>query len=295
MPNKITFSAPITYRERILFEKRINADKDNLDLELNCEATSAGQTYRENTLVILGTQLNRIGLTDKIFGIGNEKYVTRNQISQLSSELYQKLNIIEIYQMPENKFKESFLDDFISMTASSIYQNVNVNDTLSLLSRYNFEADIKPNVIYSEMSKIFTVNKVNNKERLTLSKTNYDRLITTYGRSTGGSAGGSFFGINFGGSASYATSQSSYWESSNTLFTNQLNELNTYFENEVQWERKGNIIVPKSINVSKLSKALFQRDMSFSRVKREYTEAPYKRQFLLETSNILYTSDTYTV
>ena len=277
-PLKLTFFAPNGTKERILFEKRLNKDKLNLNLDILCEISSTGTTYRQNTLVISGSQLIKIGLVDKIFGKGDERYVTRNQVSQLSSELYQKLNIIEEYQIPESEFKENFINDFVKQTTSLIFENVNINETLNLLSPYNFLADIKPSVIYNEMSRLFMINKTASKELLQLNRTQYNRLIKTYGLSIGGSTSGSIFGIfDFGGSASFATSSSSDWASSNTLFTNQLNELNTYYENEVEWARSGNIIVPKSVKVSKLSRASFEKNLIFSRVKREFAEAPFKR------------------
>lgn len=284
-PLKVSFSAPVGSKERTAFEQRLDKDKQNLDLDIVCEVSSSGKAYRQNTLIITGAQINQFAIVDKIFGLGDEKYVTRNQISQLTSQLYVQLNVIEDYQMPETQFKQNFVDDFLAQTASQIYQYTNIDQALSQMSKYNFEVDIQPSVIKSEMSRIFTVAERNSKEVLTLNKTAYEQLLTTYGKNTGGSASGSIFGFSFGASANYANQQSSNWINAGTSFSNQLSELNQYYENEVEWQRNGNIIVPKSVKVSKLSRASFDKDLVFTRVKREYYDAPYQRVFVLNTLN----------
>ena len=287
-PLKLSFLAPLKSTERVLFEKRLNESNNELIADINCEINSQGVVSRTNTLIITSSQINQIGLLDDIFGVGSEIYVSRNQISSISSELYQKLNVIEIYQMPQTQFKESFVDDFIKQTALSAFQYVSIDQVLSQFSKYDFTQDIKPSVIKNELSRLLTIKKVANKELLQLNQTQYEKLISQYGKS----AGGSFFGISFSGSANYATSRQSEWEKSSTSFLNQLNELNTFDQNEVEWSRSGNIVIPKSIKVSKLAKALFNKNLVFSRVKLEYYDAPFKRSFTLDSSNRLYPSET---
>jgi hypothetical protein len=254
----------------------------------NCEINSQGTVSRTNTLIISSSQINQLGLLDDIFGVGSEIYVSRNQISTITSELYQKLNVLEVYQMPQTQFKDSFVDDFIKQTAVSAFQYVGIDQVLAQFSKYDFTEDIKPSVIKSELSRLLNIKKVANKELLQINQTQYERLNSQYGKS----ASGNFFGINFGGSASYATSRQSDWEKLSTSFSNQLNELNTFDQNEVEWSRSGNIIIPKSIKVSKLAKALFNKNLVFSRVKLEYYDAPFKRSFTLDSGNGLYPAQT---
>lgn len=293
-PLKVIFKAPVNSKERTLFEQRLNADKENLDLDIVCELSSQGKAYVQNTLIISGSQISQLGIVDKIFGVGSEAFVSRNQVSQLVSELYLRLNVVEDYQIPETTFKESFINDFLTQTSTQIFQFTDIDKALAQMSKYNFMVDIAPSVIKSEMSKIFAINKTKSTETLVVNQTQYDRLVTTYGKNTGGSASGSFLGFKFGGSASYATQQSSDWTRQNTSFTDQLSQLNTYYESEVQWARQGNIIVPKSVDVSKLSKAYFSKDLVFSRVRREYYDAPYKRILVLSTLNKLFTPSAVT-
>lgn len=284
-PYRIFFTAPIKSKERVAFEKRLAASKTNLDLEFFCDVSSQGKTMRENTLIITGRQIDQLQLVDNLFGEGSEVYVTRTQANTLASEIYMKLNIIEDYQIAETQFTQDFVNDFIRLTASSIFSPVNTTIALSQLSPYDVSFDLKPNEITKQLSKVFYVNKLGTKEILQLNTTHLEILRKSYGKNLGGSASFSFAGINIGGSGNYASSQSSEWINNNTTFLNQLSQLNTYSENEVEWSREGTVIVPKNIKVSRLSKGSFSKDLVFSRIKRVYQEAPYKRAFTLNTFN----------
>lgn len=285
-PLKLSFQAPLKTKERFLFEERFNKDKTNLNIEMFCEVNSQGKTFRQNTLVITGQQINQIGLLEEIFGPASEIYVSRNQVSSISSKLYLRLDVIEEYQIPETQFKESFIDDFIKQTSLVINKYVAIDEALSQLSKYDLSEDLKPSVIKNEFSKLFYVNKTGSKEYLQVNKTQYEMLNTEANKNTGGSSNIGFKLFSFSGSANYATSQKSDWQKLDISFNEQLNELNTYTDNEIEWARSGNIIIPKSLKVSRLSKNMFSKDLYFSRVKKEYYDAPFKRQFVLDTQTV---------
>lgn len=63
----------------------------------------------------------------------------------------------------------------------------------------------------------------------------------------------------------------------------QLNELNTYSENQVKYEFEGSKIVPKSLKVCKLKSANFKKVLNFERIKHIYREAEFKKTFTLST------------
>ena len=64
----------------------------------------------------------QLGIIDEIFGPASEVFVTRNQLSELATEIYSKLNILEEYEMPESEFDSSFVNDLIKQTANSLEQ-----------------------------------------------------------------------------------------------------------------------------------------------------------------------------
>ena len=112
------------------------------------------------------------------------------------------------------------------------------------------------------------MNKTGSKEYVQLDQKQYEKLNTLSTVSGSGSVKIGIKLFNFGGSANYAASQKSEWERLGTSFNEQLNELNNYSENEIEWARNGTIIIPKSLKVSKLSRNLFSKDLTFTRIKR---------------------------
>ena len=289
-PLKVSFMSPLRSKERYAFEQRLKREGDNIDLDIVCEIYSQGKAYRQNTFIITGNQINQLGLIDEIFGNGNEAYVTRSQISSISSTLYQQLNIIEDYQMPETEFSDKFKDDFIKQTSFSIDQYVSIEQAFAQISKYDFSDDIKPNIIQQELNRLFVINKSGNKEILTLNQSQYEKINEQSTNNRAGSGSGSFFGIKLGGSANFATTQGKEWEKLGTSFFNQLREMNNYGQNEVEWIRVGEIVQAKSIKVSKLGRSFFSKNLVFSRIKREYYDAPFKRVFTLNTNSKLYQS-----
>ena len=288
-PLKIEFAAPSTTPERLALEKRIKDDGSNLDLNIDCEINSKGKTYRQNTLIITGDQLYKIGLIDDLFGPATDRYVTRRQMTDLTSEVYLKLNIIEDYQMPASQFKENFLNDLIAQAAKTTFQSIKIEDALKMLSQYDFKYVLRPDVITQDLGKIFSIKKTGSKEQIIANRTNFENLKTNTRIDTDASASGSYIDV-FDASASYSyvSDKSSDWTKASSSFDSQLKELNDYNENNFEWQRVGEFVKPKTIKVVKLVKSLMSRNLVFSRVKREYYDAPFKRVVSLNTFNNVY-------
>ncbi len=288
-PLKIEFAAPSTTPERLALEKRIKDDGSDLDLNIDCEINSKGKTYRQNTLIITGDQLYKIGLIDDLFGPATDRYVTRRQMTDLTSEVYLKLNIIEDYQMPASQFKENFLNDLIAQAAKTTFQSIKIEDALKMLSQYDFKYDLRPDVITQDLGKIFSIKKTGSKEQIIANRTNFENLKTNTRIDTDASASGSYIDV-FDASASYSyvSDKSSDWTKASSSFDSQLKELNDYNENNFEWQRVGEFVKPKTIKVVKLVKSLMSRNLVFSRVKREYYDAPFKRVVSLNTFNNVY-------
>jgi hypothetical protein len=94
--------------------------------------------------------------------------------------------------------------------------------------------------------------------------------------------------LDVSASVSYVDDKSSDWTKATSSFDSQLQELNSYNENNFEWQRVGEFIKPKTIKVVKLVKSLLSRNLVFSRVKREYYDAPFKRLISLNTFNNVY-------
>lgn len=116
-PLRMDFVAPLGSHDRRLFEEALK--ESVADFQFHCTMESSGaKLIKTNTLTINADQLQQIGLEEKLFGpAGNngksDVFVTRDQMSELSSEMYSALNIVEDYQMPEHQFKEAFIEEII--------------------------------------------------------------------------------------------------------------------------------------------------------------------------------------
>ena len=168
LPFKLSFSAPLKAKERILFEERFKQDNYSINTDITCEISSSGKAHRVNTLVITFQQMNKFGLVEKIFGVDSEVYATRNQIFLISNEMYQRLNIMEEFQMTETHFRENFINDFVEQTAALINQYVNIDIAISQLTKYNVLSEIKPDEIKDTLNRFFLINNIDSKEHLEL-------------------------------------------------------------------------------------------------------------------------------
>ena len=193
--------------------------------------------------------------------------------------------------MPETQFKENFIEDFIKQTAVSVFEYVGIDKALSQISQYDFSQDIRPNVVKEELNRLFYINKTGSKEFLLLNQSQLEKLDQQSSSSRGGQGGASFLGIKLSASGKYVANQNSEWEKSSASLNNQIKELNNFNQNEVEWHRKGEIIEAKSIKVCKLARGSFTKNLVFSRVKREFYDAPYKRIFTLNTLANLFTPE----
>lgn len=191
--------------------------------------------------------------------------------------------------MPESQFKENFINDFIAQAANKTFESIKFEDALKLLSQYDFKYDLRPDVINQDIGKIFSIKKTGSKEQIIANRTNFENLKTNTHIDTDASISSNFIDI-FDASASYkyVGDKSSDWTKATSSFDSQLKDLNIYNENNFEWQRVGEFIKPKTIKVVKLVKSLLSRNLVFSRVKREYYDAPFKRLISLSTFNNVY-------
>jgi hypothetical protein len=266
-----------------------SVDKEGHEIDIKCTVTKLGKQSKKNTLTIEYNQLADYNIIDKLFGDSESTYVLRNQISDLSQEVFNTLRIREEYEIGEKAFKENFVDDLIKKASESMYKPVDFNKALQSLSKYNME-DIKPDVIKSEFEKLFEVKKNGDKKHIVLNKEHYDKKFNKDSENYEGSASGSGWGVEVSLSAKVATDREQLWENSGKSLDDQLEELNRESTNEIEWKREGERIIPKSIKLSKLVKAKLKNGFSLERVRIEKKEVSFERSFTLHSSDIMTSS-----
>ena len=266
-----------------------SVDKEGHEIDIKCTVTKLGKQSKKNTLTIEYNQLADNNIIDKLFGDAESTYVLRNQISDLSQEVFSTLRIREEYEIGEKAFKENFVDDLIKKASESMYKPVDFNKALQSLSKYNME-DIKPDVIKSEFEKLFEVKKNGDKKHIVLNKEHYDKKFNKDSLNYEESASGSGWGVDVSLSAKVATDREQLWENSGKSLDDQLEELNRESTNEIEWKREGERIIPKSIKLSKLVKAKLKNGFSLERVRIEKKEVSFERSFTLHSSDIMTSS-----
>lgn len=288
-PLRMKFAATRRSIERKVFLQSLTDAGGHPDLHFDCHIEAGGgKVIKTNTLTITSDQQEQLGFDEKLFGAAggndsNNAYVTRNQMSELSHEMYSTLNIIEEYEIPETQFSEEFVSGLISQLASSSFAPVPIDIVLASLSKYGFDikADLQPDVIKRNLGSILKVDKKNDKSRIVLATS----MSGTAEDSTGGSAGLSvdLGAFSVSANAAYEWSQKRALE--NKSLSDQLNELNTYSQNDVQYEIEGNRVVPKSLNVARITRSKLKKTLTFNRIRIQKSQASFERNFQLDTKS----------
>ena len=140
-------------------------DNEN-NLELKCEVTTGASSAKTNSFSINFNSENNNELVNELFGDGDSAYVTRNQMDQFSQEIYSSMDVFEQYEIPDDQFNTVFVEDLIKQTADHGFESVPFDEAINGISRFNIDADLQPDEITSEYSKVFDVEEDDEKERL---------------------------------------------------------------------------------------------------------------------------------
>ena len=146
------------------------------NLELKCEVTTGARSAKTNSFSINFSSENNNELVNKLFWDGDSAYVTRNQMDQFSQEIYSSMDVFEQYEIPDDQFNTVFVEDLIKQTADHGFESVPFDEAINGISKFNIDADLQPDEITSEYSKIFDVKKEKGKQHLVINKEQYEKL-----------------------------------------------------------------------------------------------------------------------
>jgi len=287
-PYELIFDYPIDSDESVLLKDKIKNIKRS-HLNLNCTAYAGSSVKKTNTFKISLQENNQMGLEDKLFGDARETYVTRDQLTKLSQEIQSNINVAEDYQISNDQFSQIFVEDIIKLVSNDGLKSVPFEDALKSISKYSFDFqnDMKANVIKEEIENNFKIDKVNNKKHIKFDYEKFSDTMKERAKTIGISVESS---VSFGpisaglkASSSYAEDNKDRWVNSEKSLDDQLNELNTYNEGKIEFAFKGEKIYPKSLQVAKIQQSLFRKDLEFSRIKNFYYEYDSTFSFTLST------------
>jgi len=281
VPYKVIFNYEIDSKEREVLEKKL-ASKKNIDLK--CTISGGAQTKKTNSFSISAQESSKMNLEEDLFGGADSKFVTRNQLAKLANLVQSNFRVLEEYQIPEEKFSDDFIDTIIQKSGEEM-RNVDFREALASLSTFatDFKGDLNADRIYNEISKVFTVEKSGDMKHIVVRK-NEDRAGSkenTNSNSVSATAG--FAGVTFGGAVESAKSNRDTWSNSKASVDDQLRDLNSHKENQIEFQLQGDKIVPKSLKVCKLYATDFRKDLTFERIKNIYYESNLVKKITVTT------------
>lgn len=262
---------------RLEFEVKNSADLQLLEKAVSqgtavlCEWGFAGVQEKTNHLTLTLQQLVDLGIINDIFGHGEKAYVSRKQCGSLAAKIYDDLNVVEEYEIDEEKFSEDFVRDLIVKIMPGGFVPMDFMEVLKYLSNFmlpSLKKDLQPDKVVSDIGRVFTIQKKGDKEFLKINQEMLNKGKNWSDLKASANASVDILDI-FSGDASfnYVSSKSEEWEKNNKDFKEQLSELNTHAQKEIQWEKSGETIIPKTVNVVIFNKAQFQRILTFHRIR----------------------------
>ena len=176
-PLKLIFDAPIGSIHREIFEK-LDENKA-LDLNLECEIEAGGVEKKQNILRVDFNQVKSLNISEKLFGPASERFVTRQQLSNLAVEMYSNLNIAEEYELPIYQFNEEFIEGLIKQAATEHFRQIPIDEAIQALSKYstNFDKDLTADLIKKDLGKVYEVKKIHDHKHIQLNNEHFQSLF----------------------------------------------------------------------------------------------------------------------
>lgn len=261
------------------------------DPEWVCHFQAAGKELQSNSIDIKSSQIQDVALEGQLFGKGSEALVTRNQLNQLSQKLHQRLVIDEQYEIAGDDFDQKLYNKLLDL-ATAPFQQVPIDQALEMLSKFGAtqdERDIAPSEIKKQLSDVLKIDKTGSKSfiyaandtRRAGGDSEKHSVDTEVSSKVGVPA---IVDVEAKVAVKVANEHANTWNNSDATLDQQLQELNSENTNHIQWEIEGNRIIPKSINVAKLSKSKMQTDINISYKKTYVQDAQYKKTVILLTT-----------
>jgi hypothetical protein len=290
------FHAPEGSTERRLFEeslRKVASTKKKFNARFLCEMATRGKVTKTNHLTVSIKQIQSLGIAEELFGPATATLVTRHQLAELAHKIYSSLNIVEEYEMTENKFSETFILELISQSVVQSFNHVPLDEALKELSKFgtNFNQDLESDTIQQDLGSILEVKEVGGKSHIVVNndtlKTLREKDALSVDTSAKVGVSSFFVAVDVEASVKYAKDNERDSSDSKKTLNDQLSELNDRSQNDIKWEIKGNKVIPKSISVAKMSKSSFEKSISFQRIRRVFTEAAFSRKTSIYTLHSL--------
>jgi len=150
----------------------------------------------------------------------------------------------------------------------------------------DFKEDLKADTITSESKDESTGKSSAKKEQDASNQENAKELEIASKLGVESKFKAGFKLVNAGGGAKAEVSASLKTKESSKMSAERMRDISEQLSNSIKWEKKGETVIPKEIDVVKLSRMKFQTGFSISISKRYTLNAPFHRTFELYTKDI---------
>ena len=163
-PLRVDFRVPVGTRERLMFDQAIQSEQLR---DIECTAASQGRQTVSRSLTLTAREVDSLGINEMLSRPPQSTtpnsetfFVTKEQIKQLTTDVYSILNIAEDYDMSVDQFSEAFVDDFILQAALHPFILIDLGTALKHLSKYGAESckDMRPDEIAQQFGRIFLLS-----------------------------------------------------------------------------------------------------------------------------------------
>ena len=285
-PVVVFFKLPTNYVKYNSFLKELKSP-----LVIKCNVESRARMHKQNVFKLSLSTIEELNLKESLFGPSSEVYVTRNQLLELARRIHKSLHIEEEYEIREERFKTEFVKGILDLATNSLFEQIDIKTEIGKLSQFGIDIreDLKPDIVYKHLNNVFTVNTTNSKEHLVLKNQYEGKQSETSDTSFRLKAEvNAFFKIvPFGvsGTIDYFNRTNKENQFKNLSVNEQLRIINSYQESDVKWAREGNMIYPKSLNVTRLHRSTFEHTLAFRRILKQNEEAAFNELISLSTDD----------
>lgn len=98
--------------------------------------------------------------------------------------------------------------------------------------------------------------------------------------------------LAMGGAVDVVNKNGGNWGNTDVKLSTQINEMNEAKQDDVKWALEGDQVIPKSLNVLRMTKENFKKGFNFERVVRVVSFSPFVRYTALYTKDFVF-SVTY--
>ena len=235
-------------------------------IDLECTASRNSKNVKKNYFSISADQINSNEITDKLFGDGDEKLVSREQLANLANEIYTSFHVYAEYEIPKDEFSSKFIEGLIKQT-NAAFKPVPFKEAISSLSKYSMK-DLEPNQIKSAFEKALKVKTEGSKKHIVVDKESANSQSQKNNTSLGTSVETDLKVASLKMSCNFAKGRENSWANSNKSLDNQLKELNDHTRDQIEWKFDGNRIIPKSLKLAKIVKSTFKNGLKFEKIER---------------------------